>query len=162
MPGLVFPQCSLPGIILLAVAVDAAVVENRVDVRASPEDVFDYCVDLGREHEWDPKLRRAEQLTSDPIGVGSRFRAEFLKGDPMIVDVVGFDRPWRWETVGRSERLAARTYGRVEATDRPARLIMRMELRPHGLPRFVLPRLARYTLRQQERNLARIKVLLER
>src|ERR1043165_7469630 len=52
---------------------EAAVVENSVDVRSSPEEVFDYCTDLAREHEWNPKLRRAEKLTVDPIGVGTRF-----------------------------------------------------------------------------------------
>jgi len=39
---------------------------------------------------------------------------------------------------------------------------MRMELRPLGLPRFVLPLLARYMHRQQARNLGSIKALLER
>jgi Polyketide cyclase / dehydrase and lipid transport len=141
--------------------VEAAVVENSVEVRSSPEEVFDYCTDLTREHEWNPKTRRVEKLTGDPIGAGTRFRAEFLKGDPMMVEVVGFDRPRRWESLGRSRRLDARMYGRVTAIDDGARLTMRMELRPRGLPRFVLPLLARYMRRQQERNLAAIKALLE-
>jgi hypothetical protein len=38
---------------------------------------------------------------------------------------------------------------------------MRMELRLRGVPRLVLPLLARYMRRQQERNLASIKALLE-
>ena len=140
----------------------AAVVENSVDVASSPGAVFDYCVDLTREHEWNPKLRRAEKLTSDPIGAGTRFRAEFLKGDPMLVEYVGFDRPRTWESVGRSRRLDARTFGNVTAIADGAKLTMRMELRPHGLPRFLLPLLARYMHRQQARNLASIKTLLER
>jgi hypothetical protein len=59
---------------------EAAVLENSVDVQSPPEEVFDYCTDLGREHEWNPKLRRAEKLTADSIGRGTRFQAEFLKG----------------------------------------------------------------------------------
>jgi hypothetical protein len=39
---------------------------------------------------------------------------------------------------------------------------MRMALRPRGLPRFVLPLLARPMHRQRERHLAAIKALLER
>jgi len=144
-----------------AVQMQAAVVENSVDVSSSPEQVFDYCVDLTREHEWNPKLRLAEKLTSDPIGAGTGFRAEFLKGDPMLVEYVGFDRPLTWESVGRSRRLDARTSGNVTAIAGGAKLTMRMELRPHGLPRFLLPLLARYMQRQQERNLNSIKALLE-
>jgi hypothetical protein len=139
----------------------AAVFENSVDIRVSPDEVFDYCTDLAREHEWNPKLRRAEQLTGDPIGTGTRFQAEFLKGDPMLIEYVGFDRPRTWESVGRSRRLDARTYGRVSATADGARLTMRMVLRPRGVPKLVLPLLARYMHRQQERNLASIKALLE-
>ena len=140
---------------------NAAIVENSVDLRSSPEEAFDYCTDLAREHEWNPKLRRAEKLTVDPIGTGTRFQAEFMKGDPMLIEYVGFDRPRTWESVGRSRRLEARTYGRVTATADGARLTMRMELRPRGIPRLVLPLLARYMHRQQERNLASIKARLE-
>jgi hypothetical protein len=140
---------------------EAAVFENRVDVRSSPGEVFDYCTDLAREHEWNPKLRQAEKLTTGPIGIGTRFQAEFLKRDPMLIEYVGFDRPRTWESVGRSRRVEARTYGRVAAIESGARLTMRMELGPRGAPRFVLPLLARYMHRQQERNLASIKAVLE-
>jgi polyketide cyclase/dehydrase/lipid transport protein len=79
----------------------------------------------------------------------------------MLVEYVRFDRPRTWESVGRSRRLEARTYGRVTATADGARLTMRMELRPRGVPRFVLPLIARYMHRQQERNLSSIKAQLE-
>jgi hypothetical protein len=55
----------------------------------------------------------------------------------------------------------ARTFGNVIAIAGGAKLTMRMELRPHGLPRFLLPLLARYMHRQQARNLGSIKALLE-
>ena len=47
------------------------------------------------------------------------------------------------------------------ARDRRARLTMRMELRPRGVPRLLLPLLARYMHRQQTRNLTAIKAVLE-
>jgi hypothetical protein len=58
-----------------------AVVENTVDIRSSPEEVFDYCVDLTREPEWNPNARRVEKV-SGPTGLGTRYEAEFLKGNP--------------------------------------------------------------------------------
>jgi hypothetical protein len=141
--------------------VEPAVVENEAAIRRSPEEVFDYCTDLTREHEWNPKTRRVEKLTGGPIGAGTRFEAEFLKGDPMTVEVVRFERPRAWESVGRSRRLEATTKGLITATQDGARLTMRMELRPRGVPRLLLPLLARYMHRQQRRNLAAIKAMLE-
>ena len=85
----------------------------------------------------------------------------FLKGDPMTIEVVRFERPRLWESIGRSRRLQAVTHGRIGATQDGARLIMRMELRPRGVPWLLLPLLARYMHRQQERNLAAIKSRLQ-
>ena len=140
---------------------NAAVVENEVEIRRSPEEVFDYTTDLTREHEWNPKTRRVDKLTEGQIGAGTRFEATFLKGDPMTIEVVRLERPRVWESVGRSRRIEATTQGTVTATHDGARLTMRMELRPRHVPRALLPLLARYMHRQQERNLNAIKALLE-
>ncbi len=87
------------------------VVENAVEIARSPEDVFDYCVDLTREPEWNPKAKRVEKVTDGPIGLGTRYEAEFLKGSPMTIELVRFDRPLEWKSVGRSSRLDARAKG---------------------------------------------------
>jgi uncharacterized protein YndB with AHSA1/START domain len=112
--------------------VNAAVVENEVEIRRSPEEVFDYTTDLTREHEWNPKTRRVDKLTEGQIGAGTRFEATFLKGDPMTIEVVRLERPRVWESVGRSRRIEATTQGTVTATHDGARLTMRMELRPRA------------------------------
>jgi hypothetical protein len=44
-----------------------AVVENVIEIARSPEDVFDYSVDLEREPEWTPKARRVTKVTEGPI-----------------------------------------------------------------------------------------------
>ena len=138
-----------------------AVVENTVDIRCSPEEVFDYCVDLEREPEWNPKAKRVGKVSVGPIGVGTRYEAEFLKGNPTTIEFVRFERPTAWESVGRSRRLDARSEGRVSATEEGARLVMRMELRPKGTLRWLLPILGRFMHKQQERNLAAIRAALE-
>jgi Polyketide cyclase / dehydrase and lipid transport len=90
-----------------------AVVENVVHIARSPEDVFDYCVDLTREPDWNPKARRVEKLTDGPIGLGTRYEAEFLKDSPTTIEFVRYERPVAWESVGRSRRLDAKAEGRV-------------------------------------------------
>jgi len=137
------------------------VVENTVEIARAPEYVFDYCTDLTREPEWNPKAKRVEKITAGPIGLGSQFNAEFLKGDAMIVELVRFERPTAWEATGRSRHLDAKTEGRVSATDDGARLNMRMELGPKGTLKLLLPILGRYMHNQEERNLANIKAVLE-
>jgi uncharacterized membrane protein len=138
-----------------------ALVENAIEIARSPEHVFDYWVDLRREPEWNPKATRVEKLTDGPIGLGTRFEAEYLKGDAMTIEYVRFERPLAWESVGRSPRLDVKGEGRISATERGARLVMRMELSPKGTLRLLLPILGRFMHRQQERNLAAIKEALE-
>jgi Polyketide cyclase / dehydrase and lipid transport len=138
-----------------------AVVENAIDIARSPGDVFDYCTDLTREPEWNPKAKRVEKVTDGPIGLGTRYEAEFLKGNPMTIELVRFERPVAWETVGRSRRVDAVGEGLVSATEEGARLLMRMELRPKGTLRLLLPILGRFMHKQEERNLVAIKEALE-
>jgi hypothetical protein len=110
-------------------------VKNAIEIARSPDDVFDYCVDLTRE-------------------------AEFLNGDPMTIELVRFERPVIWETLARSRRLDAKGEGQISATEGGSRLIMRMELSPKGPLRLLLPILGRFLHQQQERNVAAIKQAL--
>jgi hypothetical protein len=67
------------------------VVENTIDIRSSREDVFDYCADLTHEPEWNPKAKRVEKVSSGPIGLGTRYEGEFLKGNPTSIEFVRFE-----------------------------------------------------------------------
>jgi hypothetical protein len=102
-----------------------------------------------------------EKVSAGPIGLGTRYEAEFLKGNPTAIEFVRFERPVAWESVGRSRRLDAKAEGRVSPTEDGARLVMRMELRPKGTLKLLLPILGRFMHKQQERNLAAIKEALE-
>jgi hypothetical protein len=79
----------------------------------------------------------------------------------MTIELVRFERPVAWETVGRSRRVDAVGEGLVSATEEGARLLMRMELRPKGTLRLLLPILGRFMHKQEERNLVAIKEALE-
>jgi uncharacterized protein YndB with AHSA1/START domain len=63
-------------------------VEVTVEIGRSPEDAFDYLTDVTNEAEWNPRTRRVEKLTEGPIGSGTRFGAEWIKGNPMVVEYV--------------------------------------------------------------------------
>jgi uncharacterized protein YndB with AHSA1/START domain len=137
------------------------VIEHAVEIRRSPDEVFDYCTDLRREPEWNPRTRQIEKLTDGPIGLGTRYLGEWMKGDPMTIEFVGFERPTAWASVGRSRRLLANAEGRVSSTPGGARLVIRIELQPQGPLRYLMPMLGPVMRRRERRNLGAIKAALE-
>ena len=137
------------------------VIEESVEVRRPVEEVFDYCTDITREPEWNPHTHYAEKLTDGPVGEGTRFKAEWVAGDPMIVEYVAVDRPRSWLTTGRSRRLHTTGEGHVVPTEDGARLDIRMVLEPRGFASVISPVLGRLMRGRERENLRAIKAALE-
>ena len=71
-----------------------AVLENAVEIARSPLEVFDYCSDLSNEREWSPgSMNSVEKLTDGPVGVGTRYLAEWQQGGPNTVEYTRFEPP---------------------------------------------------------------------
>jgi hypothetical protein len=49
-------------------------IEGEIVIKRPVEEVFDFAVDVRNEPRYNPHMRRAEQITDGPIGVGTRFR----------------------------------------------------------------------------------------
>ena len=140
----------------------SVIVENAVEIARPPEDVFDYVTDITKEFEWNPRTRRAEKLSPGEIGAGTRFDAEWIKGNPTIVEYVSFERPTGWASIARSRRLDVRAEGRISATEHGSRLVIRTELRPKGVLALLLPLMRRTMQAREDQNLERVKAILER
>ena len=138
-----------------------AIIEVEVDIRCSPEAVFDYCSDLSREPEWNPMMKRIEKVTDGPIGVGARYATEFAKGPQMVIEYTSYERPTRWASVGDSAALKASGSGSVVPSPDGTHLIMRMELEPHGLFKLATPLLRRRLQSMYKRDVNNIKTRLE-
>jgi uncharacterized protein YndB with AHSA1/START domain len=137
------------------------VFDTDVDIRRPIEDVFDYCVDLAHEPEWNPHLRRIEGLTPGRTRVGSRYVAEFDDGQRMVISYRGVDRPCGWTSAGVSERLEATERGELTSDGEVTHLSLHFEVRPRGTLRFAGPLLRPVVARRERRNLAKIKAQLE-
>ena len=137
------------------------VVEAEVDIRRSPEDVFDYCSDPSHEPEWNPMMKRIVKLTGGPVRVGSRYTTEFVSGPVMVMECIRYERPTSWSMKGDSRALRAGGGGRVAPTSDGAHLVMRMELEPHGLLKLAAPLLRRRMTPMFQRDLDNIKARLE-
>jgi uncharacterized protein YndB with AHSA1/START domain len=138
-----------------------AAIEAEVDIKRSPEDVFDFCSDPGHEPEWNPMMKRVVKLTNGPVGVGARYRTEFLDAPPMVMERIHYERPGVWSLTGNSRALKAAGGGRVLRASDGAHLVMRMELEPHGLLKLATPLLRRGMRSTFQRDLERIKARLE-
>jgi hypothetical protein len=159
--------------------VSVAVVDCAVEIRRSPQDVFDYVTDIGRESEWNPRTKRVVKLTDGPVAFGTCWEGEWIAGDPMLVafgtcwegewiagdpmliEYVAFERPASWRSVGRSRGLLVASEGRVDPTPEGARLTLHVELAPQGRLRLIAPLLGRIMRGRERQNLAAINGRLE-
>jgi len=137
------------------------VIEAEVDVSRPPEEVFDYCSDHRHEPEWNPMMTRIEKVTGGPVGAGTRYVAEFAKGPPMVMECTRYERPATWSLTGESPALTARGGWRVLRSADGSRLVVRVEMEPHGLLRLAGPLLRRREQVMFERDLNNIKARLE-
>ena len=137
------------------------VVENAIEIEARPEAVFDYCTDVLREAEWNPKLLEVEKLTAGPIALGTRFRIRLDGVGWSTTENIAFHRPSFWAATSTSRLLDVRIEFEVTPTGRGTRLSVRTLLLPHGVLRLARPILRPYMRGQWEHYLRRIKTRLE-
>jgi uncharacterized protein YndB with AHSA1/START domain len=138
-----------------------AVIENRVQVCRSPEEVFDYLVDLRNELEWNPDVQSMEKLTDGPIGVGTRFLAKWKQSKLIEVECIRFERPHRW-AYSNGGLLSVVFDVTITLQGTGSLLASRFDARPHGLLKLFFPVLLRELKRAEKQNMHYIKNVLEK
>ena len=139
----------------------ASIIENEIDIRRSPEVVFDYCSDHTREPEWNPKMRYIKKLSEGPMGVGTRYEMEFVPGRPMIAECVRFERPTAWILEGKMLGMKVSFGGRVTPTSDGTHLVLQTRFLAPGPLGLALPLLRRRMWPEFERDIHTIKSILE-
>jgi uncharacterized protein YndB with AHSA1/START domain len=89
-------------------------IEGEIVINRPVEDVFDFVADERNEPRYNPQMRRAEQISDGPIGIGTRFRAELVnmgRTVEMVIEFTGFDRPRRLASTIRPEAPSGRRRG---------------------------------------------------
>ena len=135
--------------------------QNSVTINRPQEVVFDYCVDLSNELEWNPDVQSMEKLTDGPVRLGTKYRAKWTRSRHIICECTRFDRPNSWTYVNG---------GPVEVTLKitltpdgsGTRLVSSFDARPKGLFRLVFPIFIRVMRRTERANMTHIKAHLER
>lgn len=62
-------------------------IEGEIVIKRPLEEVFDFVADERNEPRYNPRMRRAEQISDGPIGVGTRFRAEIASMGRLVETV---------------------------------------------------------------------------
>lgn len=139
-------------------------VEGDIIIRRPVEAVFDVVADQRNEPRYNPRMRRAEQVSAGPIGVGTQFRAETATmGRPltMVIEYTVFERPRRLESTSRLAAMDIRGALTFDSAPEGTRMHWSWELEPRGGFKLLTPLIARLGRRQEAAIWAGLKRYLE-
>ncbi len=134
---------------------------NSIFIQRSIEDVFEYCLDLENELQWNPNLVSLKALSSRPIVVGTKYIANWKGGPPITCEYMSIERPNSWEVFGNGKGMDIVFRGQVTRQGNESHLTISMDLRPHGLLRLLAPIIRGEFQRNEVKNLASIKAHME-
>ncbi|HEX6663064.1 MAG TPA: SRPBCC family protein [Gaiellaceae bacterium] len=144
--------------------VDMARIEGEILICRPVEEVFDFVADERNEPRYNPRMISVELTSAEPIGLGSRFRAELRTGRwrmPMTIEFTGFDRPRRLASSTHSSMMDTVGALTFEPTSEGTRMRWSWDVQPRGMLR-AMPAIVGAIGRRQEQSIwANLKRLLE-
>ena len=126
--------------------------EGEIVIGRPLEEVFDFAADQTNEPRYNPRMIRAEKVTSGPVGVGTRFRSTMTgrgRAAEMTGEITEFERPRR---VASTWCVPGMDIGYVllfDSVSQGTRMRWIWELEPRGLYRLLGPLLHRMGERQE-------------
>ena len=153
---------------MLARELDPAARNGGEIVIARPvQTVFDAVADEHTEPRYNPHVRNVELLTPEPLGAGTRFRAEAItaaRPAPMTIECTGYDRPHRFDSTTRMAAMDIDYTLTFEPVQAGTRMHWLFDLHPHNALRPLRPLrplLAAIGRHQERRNWAALRHYLE-
>jgi hypothetical protein len=145
-------------------------INGVVVVERPVEEVFDFVADPRNEPLYNPAMARVELLTPEPVGIGSRSRAELRslgRTVEVTTELTAYERPTllgsRHRSAIPSSRSALHTHGTLsfEPVAGGTRMRWNWELEPRGTYRLLEPLIAILGNRMERRIWAEMKRRLE-
>ena len=137
---------------------------GEVTIDAPVDEVFDMVADERNEPRYNPRIVRAEKLTSGPVGRHARFvafpRSLGSKG-AMTLEILEYDRPNRLRNVIRSSYMQVEGTLRFEDVGGGTRLTWSWDISLLGAMRALSPVLALIGPAWERRNWVGLKHHLE-
>ena len=138
-------------------------VEREIIIERPVEEVFDFVDDEGNEPRYNPRMVHAEQISSGPIGVGTKFQTELRTMGwtmPMTVKFTGFERPRRLESNTTSPMMETEGALRFDPVPGGTRMRWWWDVRPRGVLRLMSPLVGVLGRRQEQAIWGGLKRLL--
>ncbi|HSE81711.1 MAG TPA: SRPBCC family protein [Gaiellaceae bacterium] len=138
-------------------------IEGEIDIGRPVDEVFDLVADERNEPRYNPRMLRAEKISPGPIGVGTRFRAEFKSwGRPVArSEITGYERPRMLASATHMSMMEVRGTLTFDRIPEGTRMRWSWELDLRGVFRLMGPLVARIGRRQEQATWASLKRHLE-
>lgn len=138
-------------------------IDGEIIINRPVEEVFDFVADECNEPRYNARMRHAEKVSPGPIGVGTRFRAEFASmGRPVgTTDITGYERPHRLASTTHLSGIEIRGTLLFEPVLAGTRMRWSWRLQPHGVLKLLGPLVVHLGRRQEQATWAGLKRFLE-
>ena len=139
-------------------------VEGEIVIDRPAEEVFDFVADERNEPRYNPKMRRAEQISVGPIGLGTRFEAELVsmgRTIKMDVEFTGYERPRRLASSTHMSSMDTQGALTFDSVPQGTRMRWSWDVEPRGMLKLLSPLVARMGRRQEQTIWTGLKDLLE-
>ncbi len=124
------------------------------------EDVFIFSSNPLNTPKWQVKVAKVEQLTPDPIGVGSKFNSRAgMLGQAMdgLMEIIEYDPPTKFGLSNHAGPMKMR----IIVTLKPVGTGTQITINVQGYPEWLFKQLMGQVKIQMEANVAKLKALLE-
>jgi hypothetical protein len=139
-------------------------VKGEIVIARPVEEVFDFVADERNEPRYNPHMVRAEQVSSGPIGLATRFQTELKtmgRTMPMTVEFTRFERPLLLASRTTSSMMDTEGSLTFESVTAGTRMRWSWDVRPRGALKLITPLVGPLGRRQEKAIWSELKHLLE-
>lgn len=139
-------------------------VEGQIIIHRPVDEVFDFVADERNEPRFNPQMRRAEQTSAGPIGVGTTFCAESVsRGRPveMTITFTDYERPRRLTSSTHLSNMDIQGTLTFDPVPEGTRMRWFWELKSRGMLKLMTPVVALIGRRQERSIWTGLKRYLE-
>ncbi len=139
-------------------------VEGQIIIHRPVDEVFDFVADERNEPRFNPQMRRAEQTSAGPIGVGTTFCAESMsRGRPveMTITFTDYERPRRLTSSTHLSNMDIQGTLTFDPVPEGTRMRWFWELESRGMLKLMTPVVALIGRRQERSIWTGLKRYLE-
>lgn len=139
-------------------------IEGEIIINRPVEEVFDFVADERNEPRYNPRMRRADQISAGPIGCGTRFRAEITTMGRLVdmtIEFSAYERPRRLASVTHLSIMETQGILSFDPVPGGTRMHWSWDVEPRGRLKLLTPLVARLGRRQETAIWTSLKRLLE-